>query len=50
MLAALLSRFRSHPFPEPSEELRMEAFQGVEVSFSQGLRLLGHLFDICKEP
>jgi len=38
LLAALLGRFRSHPFPEQSEELRLEA-----------LRLLNHLFDLCKE-
>ncbi|CAJ1377289.1 unnamed protein product [Effrenium voratum] len=38
LLAALLGRFRSHPFPEQSEELRLEA-----------LRLLNHLFDVCKE-
>ncbi|CAE7501345.1 Dnaaf5 [Symbiodinium sp. CCMP2592] len=38
LLAALLGRFRSHPFPEQSEELRLEA-----------LRLLSHLFDLCKE-
>ncbi|CAK9015368.1 Dynein axonemal assembly factor 5 (HEAT repeat-containing protein 2) [Durusdinium trenchii] len=38
LLAALLGRFRSQPFPEQSEELRLEA-----------LRVLSHLFDLCKE-
>eukprot|EP00434_Breviolum_minutum_P033786 symbB.v1.2.029896.t2/scaffold3318.1/size84623/5 len=38
LLAALLGRFRSQPFPEQSEELRLEA-----------LRVLSHLFDVCKE-
>eukprot|EP00933_Yihiella_yeosuensis_P061402 TRINITY_DN64202_c0_g1_i1.p1 TRINITY_DN64202_c0_g1~~TRINITY_DN64202_c0_g1_i1.p1 ORF type:complete len:954 (+),score=180.88 TRINITY_DN64202_c0_g1_i1:112-2973(+) len=38
LLAALLGRLRSLPFPEQSEELRLEA-----------LRLLSHLFDVCKE-
>mmetsp|Transcript_96123 Transcript_96123/g.170577 ORF Transcript_96123/g.170577 Transcript_96123/m.170577 type:complete len:951 (+) Transcript_96123:63-2915(+) len=38
LLAALLGRLRSIPFPEQSEELRLEV-----------LRLLSHLFDVCKE-
>lgn len=38
LLAALLGRLRSLPFPEQSEELRLEA-----------LRLLSHLFDVSKE-
>lgn len=38
LLAALLGRLRTLPFPEQSEELRLEA-----------LRLLSHVFDICKE-
>jgi len=38
LLAALLSRLRSLPFPEQSEELRLEV-----------LKLLSHLFDVCKE-
>eukprot|EP00429_Kryptoperidinium_foliaceum_P064296 CAMPEP_0176064936 /NCGR_PEP_ID=MMETSP0120_2-20121206/32392_1 /TAXON_ID=160619 /ORGANISM="Kryptoperidinium foliaceum, Strain CCMP 1326" /LENGTH=982 /DNA_ID=CAMNT_0017398517 /DNA_START=9 /DNA_END=2954 /DNA_ORIENTATION=+ len=38
LLAALLGRFRVMPFPEPSEELRLE-----------GLRLLSQLFVACKE-
>eukprot|EP00929_Paragymnodinium_shiwhaense_P055371 TRINITY_DN27740_c0_g1_i1.p1 TRINITY_DN27740_c0_g1~~TRINITY_DN27740_c0_g1_i1.p1 ORF type:complete len:968 (-),score=327.35 TRINITY_DN27740_c0_g1_i1:180-3083(-) len=37
LLAALLGRFRILPFPEQSEELRLEA-----------LKLLSHLFDTCK--
>mmetsp|Transcript_65377 Transcript_65377/g.142520 ORF Transcript_65377/g.142520 Transcript_65377/m.142520 type:complete len:938 (+) Transcript_65377:63-2876(+) len=37
LLAALLGRVRTVPFPEQSEELRLE-----------GLKLLNHLFDICK--
>jgi len=38
LLAALLGRFRTVPFPEQSEELRLE-----------GLRLLSQLFALCKE-
>lgn len=38
LLAGLLGRFRMVPFPEQSEELRLE-----------GLRLLSHLFGACKE-
>jgi len=38
LLAALLGRLRTLPFPETSEELRLEL-----------LRLLNHLFSICKE-
>jgi dynein assembly factor 5 len=38
LLAALLGRLRVLPFPEQSEELRLEA-----------LRLLSHLFDVCQE-
>jgi len=37
LLAALLGRYRAHPFPEPSEELRVE-----------GLRFLKRLFEICQ--
>lgn len=38
LLAALLGRLRVVPFPEQSEELRLEL-----------LKLLGQLFDICKD-
>lgn len=38
LLAAVLGRFRSVPFPEQSEELRLEA-----------LKLLSHLFDLCQD-
>eukprot|EP00930_Biecheleria_cincta_P036302 TRINITY_DN24905_c0_g1_i1.p1 TRINITY_DN24905_c0_g1~~TRINITY_DN24905_c0_g1_i1.p1 ORF type:complete len:945 (-),score=179.29 TRINITY_DN24905_c0_g1_i1:397-3231(-) len=38
LLAALLGRLRSVPFPEQSEELRLEV-----------LRLINHLFEVCKE-
>jgi hypothetical protein len=38
LLAGLLGRLRTLPFPEPSEELRLEA-----------LRLLSHLLDIGKD-
>lgn len=38
LLSGLLGRLRILPFPEPSEELRLEC-----------LRLLSHLFDVCKE-
>mmetsp|Transcript_21120 Transcript_21120/g.45100 ORF Transcript_21120/g.45100 Transcript_21120/m.45100 type:complete len:933 (+) Transcript_21120:93-2891(+) len=38
LLAALLGRIRTLPFPEQSEELRLEI-----------LRLLSHLFSLCKE-
>jgi hypothetical protein len=38
LLAALLGRFRALPFPEQSEELRLEA-----------LKLLGHLLNLCGE-
>mmetsp|Transcript_151005 Transcript_151005/g.263102 ORF Transcript_151005/g.263102 Transcript_151005/m.263102 type:complete len:960 (+) Transcript_151005:85-2964(+) len=38
LLSGLLGRLRILPFPEPSEELRLEC-----------LRLLSHLLDVCKE-
>lgn len=44
------------PLPEPSfSRAKRGAPDGgargaAEASLAQGLRLLGHLFDICKEP